>query len=198
MKNLDIKDLEIEPIKQFMIWFDDVVKSNIIEKNAMILGTVTDNKPTQRTLLLKEINANGFIFYTNHNSVKATSIAKNNNVSLLFPWHEIKRQVIVIGNAYKISEKKSSDYFISRPKESKIGAWASNQSSIIDSRETLLKKVKHYENKFSGEIPKPNFWGGYEVMPSEVEFWQLGKNRLHDRFKYTLKNNHWQINRLSP
>lgn len=196
------KELSPSPYDQFKKWFDEAQQAEVIEPNAMTLATVSaTNIPSARIVLLKEIAENGFLFYTNYTSEKAREIESNKNVALVFLWKEIERQVRITGTAEKISEEKSIQYFQSRPIKSQLGAWASNQSSIIDNREELESKMndllqKHKDQKV---LSKPPHWGGYCVSPTTIEFWQGRRSRLHDRFRYTrLENNTWQIDRLSP
>ncbi|MEE9438097.1 MAG: pyridoxamine 5'-phosphate oxidase [Saprospiraceae bacterium] len=194
-------NLKSNPIDQFSYWFDEVKATNTKEPNAMILATSNSNgTPSLRTVLLKEMDAEGFVFYTNYNSQKAKDIAENPIVSLLFLWKEMERQVRITGLAEKISIAQSSEYFKSRPRGSKIGAWVSPQSEIIASREILESKNADIEAKFkdSEDIPLPLFWGGYIVKPITVEFWQGRPDRLHDRLKYSRKNKNWIISRLAP
>jgi pyridoxamine 5'-phosphate oxidase len=166
----------------------------------MTLATVDERgQPFQRTVLLKSFDHEGFIFFTNYGSRKAAQIAANPQVCLLFPWLILERQVIIQGRAEKISTAESLKYFLSRPRESQIGAWVSNQSEVISSRKLLLQKLTEIRDKFAqGEVPLPSFWGGYRVIPETIEFWQGGSARLHDRFLYTRSGRDWKIDRLSP
>lgn len=204
MSSLSRSDLRSDPIDQFKQWFEQAINSEVIEANAMVLGTYAHNRPSSRTVLLKGVDRNGFVFYTNYGSRKAEEISHNSNVSLLFPWYEIERQVIILGKAERISKGESKIYFASRPVDSKIGAWVSPQSKIIDSRRVLEEKWNKMKIMFSsGDIPKPENWGGYKVVPFEVEFWQGRESRLHDRFRYTHKQSNeddktWMIERIAP
>lgn len=194
-------DLSDSPIEFFETWFSQATKFGVHEPNAMTLATVaSDGTPSQRTVLLKAFDEKGFTFFTNYNSTKATHIASNPAVCLLFPWITLERQVIVRGHAEKISTAESLGYFASRPRDSQIGAWVSNQSEVISSRKFLLMKIEEIKNKFKdGEIPLPSFWGGYRVIPQTIEFWQGGSARIHDRFLYTRQaDGEWIIDRLSP
>ncbi|MEE9327049.1 MAG: pyridoxamine 5'-phosphate oxidase [Cocleimonas sp.] len=193
-------DLHESPIKQFEKWFNQALQADIPDATAMSLATVSANgKPTQRTVLLKTFDEKGFVFFTNYNSQKSKQIAENANVSLLFPWTELERQIEINGKAERISTAESLKYFLSRPKGSQLGAWASAQSSPITSRQILESQLTKMKNKFTkGEIPLPDFWGGYRVVPETIEFWQGGVNRLHDRFEYTRVNQSWNIDRLQP
>lgn len=194
-------DILPNPFTQFGKWWQEAINSNIDEVNAMTLATVTaQGKPTARIVLLKGYDENGFVFFTNYHSNKAKAMEQNNAVCLVFFWKELERQVRIEGNIHKLSDAENDAYFFSRPVGSRIGAWASPQSSIIDGRELLEKNVADYTNKFeTGEIPRPQHWGGYCVVPTIFEFWQGRPSRLHDRFEYQLQeNNEWAINRLAP
>jgi pyridoxamine 5'-phosphate oxidase len=194
------EELKSDPVEQFSEWFNQATELEVHEPNAMTLATVDESgMPYQRTVLLKFYDNNGFVFFTNYGSRKAAQIAANPNVSLLFPWLTLERQVIIQGRAEKISSAESLRYFTTRPRESQIGAWVSNQSEVISSRRFLMQKLAEIREKFSqGEIPLPSFWGGYRVVPQSVEFWQGGPARLHDRFLYRKNEQGWRIERLSP
>ncbi len=200
LKSLDTKDVELNPFVQFNIWFEEMLKSNLIEPTAVILATATkDGKPSARTLLLKSYDETGFVFYSNYESKKGKELAENNNASLLFYWGELERQIRIEGKVEKVTEKESEKYFKTRPFKSKVGAWASNQSTIINSRLTIVKKFLYYLAKFhSKDIPLPPYWGGYRLVPEYFEFWQGRANRLHDRVIYQKTNDIWKIDRLSP
>lgn len=197
---LDIKSVDQSPLKQFEIWFQEAVSADILEPNAMVLGTSDNNgKVFQRTVLLKAFDEKGFVFYTNYKSRKADQILQNPNVSLLFPWYALERQVSITGKVEKVSLEESIKYFLSRPKGSQLGAWVSHQSKVITSRSILESKLEEMKSKFmSGEIPIPDFWGGYRIVPDTIEFWQGRPNRLHDRILYSETNENWEIERLSP
>ena len=199
-RGLHREELNPEPVAQFSEWFIQATELAVHEPNAMTLATVdTSGMPFQRTVLLKYFDRDGFVFFTNYGSRKSAQIAANPKVSLLFPWISLERQVIVQGHAEKISTAESLRYFASRPRESQIGAWVSNQSEVITSRKFLLQKLAEIREKFHhGEIPLPSFWGGYRVVPQTVEFWQGGPARLHDRFLYQKHGGDWRIERLSP
>jgi pyridoxamine 5'-phosphate oxidase len=188
------------PIDQFEIWFNEAVNVKIEELNAMTLSTVsTEGYPNARVVLLKEFDKKGFVFYTNYESKKGKEIENNDAVVLLFFWKELARQVRIKGKVEKVSREESNEYFHSRPRESQLGAWASKQSSEIPDRKFLEDKFQSLQKEYDGkEIPLPSFWGGYRVIPFEVEFWQGRENRLHDRILYLLIENDWQISRLSP
>ncbi len=199
-RGLRREDLDPDPIRQFETWFRQAVELKLHEPNAMSLATVDErNMPLLRTVLLKYLDPSGFVFFTNYESRKARQIAANPQVSLLFPWIVLERQVIVQGRAEKISTAESLRYFLSRPRESQIGAWVSQQSSVISSRKLLMQKLSEITEKFgNGEIPLPSFWGGFRVVPETIEFWQGGAARLHDRFFYRRAGAGWEISRLSP
>jgi pyridoxamine 5'-phosphate oxidase len=200
--NLLKKDIPENPMELFQKWFYDADESKGIEEaNIMTLATIgADNFPKSRIVLLKRFTWEGFIFYTNYNSEKGKAIRKNPNVSLNFFWHGLERQIIIKGITEKIAENLSDGYFESRPDGSKLGAWASNQSDVIDSRKKLDEKLDFFENKFKDmEIPRPDYWGGYIVKPTSIEFWQGRPNRMHDRMRYTLQENYeWKLERLEP
>jgi pyridoxamine 5'-phosphate oxidase len=195
-------ELPKNPIELFNTWLTQAAENEIVvEANAMVLSTEVDNQPTSRTVLLKDLTQAGFTFFSNYESNKGKQISENKNVSLLFPWYPMERQVIVIGSATKIAREDSEKYFATRPRTSQIGAWASDQSTELSSRQELEAKFKELENKFAQEkvIPTPPYWGGYIVDPISIEFWQGRYSRLHDRIRYVReKNNNWQIKRLNP
>ena len=199
-RGLHREELNPDPVAQFSTWFEQATEMKVHEPNAMTLATVDETgMPYQRTVLLKYFDGEGFVFFTNYGSRKAKQIAANPRVSLLFPWITLERQVIIQGTAEKISTAESLKYFASRPRESQIGAWVSNQSEVITSRKFLMQKLNEISEKFhKGEIPLPSFWGGYRVKPEMIEFWQGGPARLHDRFTYQKNGGAWEINRLSP
>lgn len=199
---LNREDMAGDPFRQFDVWFKEALaKPEISEANAMTIATAgADGRVTARTVLLKAWDEKGFVFFTNYHSVKAQQIAENNQVALLFPWLPLERQVSISGRAEKIGMVESLAYFASRPFSSRIGAWVSQQSSIITSRKLLEMKFEEMRQKFAhGEVPIPDFWGGYRVRPETVEFWQGRTSRLHDRFLYTrTPDNGWSLDRLSP
>ena len=198
-----------DPIAQFQIWLKEAAaNSMIVEANAMVLSTVGSGKPTSRTVLLKDVTSSGFTFFTNYGSRKANEISHNSAVSLLFPWYPMERQVIVLGDAVRISETESEKYFATRPWSSQIGAWASNQSEVLDSREVLEARWKDIAAKYpeGSTVPKPPHWGGFLVTPTSIEFWQGRYSRLHDRLRFTrnveLDSNqaetNWKLERFFP
>ncbi len=198
---LQRENLDADPVQQFTGWFEQARKIDIADPTAMILATVDKNgRPSQRTVLLKYYDEAGYVFFTNYDSRKAREIKENSKVSLLFVWLELERQIMISGQAKKISAADSAKYFMSRPKDSQVAAWVSSQSHMLSSRQMLLQKFSEMKKKFGeGKIPLPSFWGGYMVVPDEFEFWQGRKNRLHDRFHYTpSKDNSWKIERLAP
>lgn len=195
------RDLNPDPIAQFTLWFDQASQAGTVEPNAMSLATVgLDGRPTLRTVLLKQYDARGFVFFTNLESRKAGQIAANPQVALLFPWIALERQVIINGPAEKISTAETLAYFVTRPLDSQLGAWASPQSRVVESRRFLEMKWEEMKRKFSGgQVPVPSFWGGYRVKPEQIEFWQGRKSRLHDRFLYSRQpDGSWKIERLAP
>lgn len=198
---LSRKDLDPNPFLQFEKWFKQAEAAGLNEPNAMMLATVSaEGQPSVRTVLLKYFDENGFVFFTNYNSRKARHIAANPRVALLFPWLDLHRQVRIEGFAEKVSTLESMKYFMSRPRESQLGAWVSNQSSPITSRQLLMMKFEEIKRKFqNSEVPLPDFWGGYRVKPHTIEFWQGRENRLHDRFEYRFQaDGSWLIQRLAP
>jgi len=200
-EGLRSKNLLRDPFEQFERWFEQAGEAEVPEANAMSLATATAlGEPLLRTVLLKFFDKRGFVFYTNFESKKAHHIAENPNVSLLFLWIPMERQVVISGTATKISTAESIKYFTTRPRGSQLGAWSSHQSAVISSRQLLEMKLAEMKRKFmDGEVPLPSFWGGYRVIPSRFEFWQGRENRLHDRFEYVLQDNGtWVIQRLAP
>ena len=192
------EDLNSSPIEQFSLWFSQAMDADIIEPTAMSLAT-SDESIGIRTVLLKYFDDKGFVFFTNYESKKSRQIQKNPQAAILFPWLALERQVKIIGRVEKISNLESLKYFSSRPKDSQIGAWASEQSARISSRSVLIEQFASMKKKFTkGDIPLPDFWGGYRVVPQSIEFWQGRANRLHDRFIYERQESEWTISRLSP
>ena len=200
LKSLLEKDVDADPIRQFQQWWNEAMLSNIEEPNAMTLATCNKNgKPSARIVLLKGLSNDGFVFFTNYKSRKGNDLNENPFASLLFFWKELERQVRIEGSVKKLSEKKSDEYFVLRPEQSRIGAWSSPQSTVIKSRDVLEEMFLKYTQQFSdGVILRPPHWGGYIVKPALIEFWQGRRNRLHDRIQYSLTNEKWIIERLAP
>lgn len=197
--DLDIDSAASSPFTQFKKWFEEAVSGDLLEPNALVLSTRGEGFPDQRTVLMKAYDEKGIVFYTNYKSNKAKQIEQNPEVSILFPWYGLQRQVKVLGKASKISTAESLSYFTSRPLGSQLGAWVSHQSQVISSRSILEMKLAEMKEKFkSGKIPLPDFWGGYRVEPEAFEFWQGRPNRLHDRLLYEKEGTSWTIKRLSP
>ena len=195
------RDLNPDPVAQFTLWFDQACHAGIIEPNAMSLATVgADGRPTVRTVLLKQYDARGFVFFTNLESRKSQQIDGNPQVALLFPWIGLERQVVINGAAEKISPAETLAYFITRPLGSQLSAWVSPQSRVVESRKFLEMKWDEIKRKFAaGQVPLPSFWGGFRVRPEEIEFWQGRQSRLHDRFLYSqAADGAWKIDRLAP
>jgi pyridoxamine 5'-phosphate oxidase len=193
--------LDASPLRQFERWLEQAVRAGLKDPTAMVLATIGEQGlPWQRIVLLKGMSHGGFVFYTNYGSAKAAAMAHNPQVSLLFPWNELDRQVIIGGEVEKMSFAESASYFMTRPRESQIAAWASRQSRPISARALLEKQVQVLRDKFGkGEIPVPDFWGGYRVLPRRMEFWQGGEHRLHDRFLYSVQaDDSWSIEQLQP
>ncbi len=194
-------DLDANPVTQFATWFEDAEKAGMRMPNAMTLATVSpEGQPTMRIVLLKFFDEKGFVFFTNFESQKARDIEGNPKVALHFPWHDLERQVKITGRAEQVTAAESVKYFITRPRGSQIGAWVSNQSNVISSRQMLLSKFEELKRKFENkEVPLPSFWGGYRVVSDQFEFWQGRESRLHDRFTYTREEGGvWRIDRLAP
>ena len=204
-RGLDVPDLEPDPISMFRRWLDDTVQAEVHEPNAMVVATVSaDGRPSARLVLLKGLDERGFVFYTNQSSRKGEDIAANPAVSLLFPWHDLQRQVRVEGVASRVSAEESEAYFASRPRQSQLGAWASPQSEVVPSRAALDERYGGVLARFADAdaVPLPPFWGGFRVAPDLVEFWQGRKGRMHDRLAYRrtgpAPGGGWAVERLAP
>jgi len=201
LAGLDVDDLTPEPFALFERWLQNVVDANLADPTAMTVATVDEEgQPSQRIVLLKDFDETGFVFYTNTGSKKAQDLSHNSKISLHFPWTMLDRQVKVLGIAQPLSTSEVAKYFMSRPKPSQIAAWASAQSRPIDSKQLLLQKFSEATAKFAkDEVPLPSFWGGYRIVAHQIEFWQGGEHRLHDRFVYTkTPAGNWQTQRLMP
>ena len=199
LKHKDLIEQIKDPFELFKKWYDLACETEINDPNAMTLSTVYNNQPTSRVVLLKSYDQNGFVFYTNSNSKKGTSIQINNNVALNFHWKTQNRQIRIEGNANIVSDSVADSYFKSRPRGSQIGAWSSNQSADLSSREELLDSIEKFEKKFKDkDIPRPTHWNGYLVIPSLIEFWQEMPYRVHDRIIYTNTDNIWVTKKLYP
>ncbi|ADR20231.1 pyridoxine/pyridoxamine 5'-phosphate oxidase [Marivirga tractuosa] len=198
--SLKASEVDANPVDQFLSWFDMAINAEIMEPNAMTVSTIDGNKPSSRIVLLKGVENEEFVFYTNYNSSKGQQMANSPLVSLNFFWPELERQVRIEGKVRKVDEATSDAYFESRPRASQIGAWVSPQSEVIQSRKVLEERLEEIELKFKDkEVDRPPHWGGYAVKPNMIEFWQGRPSRLHDRIRYTFsKTNNWMIERLAP
>lgn len=193
-------DIVANPFEQFRLWFEQAVAADILEPNAMTVATVTsEGKPSARIVLLKDFDDRGFVFYTNYNSQKGVELRTSPHAALVFLWGDLERQVRIEGQIEFVSESEATGYFHSRPASSQLGAWASDQSTVIADRSILEQKLQQltveYQNR---QIPKPPHWGGIRVVPQEIEFWQGRPSRLHDRLRYQLVAGKWQVDRLAP
>jgi pyridoxamine 5'-phosphate oxidase len=197
--SLDEKDVDKLPFSQFEKWFKQAVEAKVNEPNAMILATVgADLKPSARVLLLRNFDEKGFVFYTNYHSRKGVQSQENANAAMTFFWPELERQVRIEGVLIRQSAEESDAYFASRPRSSKVGAWVSPQSHVIQSREDLDLKYKETDQQFGEDVPRPPHWGGFVLQPDSIEFWQGRPSRLHDRIRYVSENGAWKIERLAP
>jgi len=192
-------DVPGNPLPLFQLWFDQAVRAKCPEPNSMTLATADQaGNPSARIVLLKGADQNGFTFFTNYESQKGRDLAIRPQAALLFHWHELERQVRILGVVERVSAKESDEYFHSRPHASRIGAWASPQSAAIPSREFLEEAEKRFQTEFGDAPPRPEHWGGYCLRPTEIEFWQGRPSRLHDRIHYKLYGTDWHVNRLAP
>ena len=201
MGSIDVETADECPFRQFEKWFAEATEAELTEPNAMTLSTVdSDGRPCQRTVLLKLFDHQGFVFFTSYDSRKARQISRNPNVSVLFPWIGLQRQVEIGGTVEKVSAVESLRYFSSRPRGSQLGAWVAQQSSVVSARSILQNKLAELKEKFSGgSVPMPAMWGGFRILPRRFEFWQGGRNRLHDRIEYWQPDGQsWQRRRLAP
>lgn len=200
LKTFDESEVLPNPVDMLQLWLNNALEAEALEPTAMTISTVSpEGKPSSRVVLLKKLQNEGLVFFTNYESHKGTDVAQNKYVAVNFIWHELERQVRVEGMIQKLSEEDSVAYYNMRPRDTRIGAWASPQSKVIPNRDYLDKQVKKYTKEFEGkEIPKPDHWGGYIIRPLLFEFWQGRKNRLHDRIQYTLTEDGWKTERLAP
>ena len=199
-EGLDEKLIDRDPIRQFQTWFDDAIAAKLPLPEAMTLATATlDGRPSARMVLLKQVDHDGFVFFTNYSSAKGEQLDANPYAALVFYWSQLDRQVRVEGSVTKTSEEESQEYFRTRPRESQIGAWASAQSEVIRSREALEQRAKELETRYHDrEVDCPEYWGGYRLRPERIEFWKSRVGRLHDRILYERKGDGWTISRLAP
>jgi pyridoxamine 5'-phosphate oxidase len=199
LESLTERDVDADPIRQFEKWFEQALRSGMAEPNAMTLATSTrDGHPSARIVLLKSVDANGFVFFTDYRSRKGAELESNPHVSLCFWWGDLQRQVRVTGTVARVTRDESAVYFRTRPYGSRIGAWASHQSESLASRDILEREVARLELAHPGDVPLPPHWGGYRVTPDFIEFWQGRPSRLHDRIAYMIENGTWSVGRLSP
>lgn len=199
-KPLQEDSVNVDPFLQFSVWFEESVNAQLLDPYAMLVSTVDESgSPHSRVVYLRNISEKGLVFYTNYNSEKGKNLAASNKIAVNFFWGELERQIRIEGEVKKVDDEFSDTYFATRPRESQIGAWASNQSETINSREDLEKQVQYYNDKFKGvDVPRPPHWGGYIINPVKFEFWQGRPNRLHDRLIYSKTETDWNISRVAP
>jgi len=198
-RKLDENSVAKNPVEQFSLWMTEAIEAQILDPNAMTLATADkDGIPSARIVLLKGIDEKGLVFFTNYGSRKSDDLLQNPKAAVVFFWKEVERQLRVMGKVIKISKSESEEYFKTRPYESRIGAWASKQSSIVPDRNYLEEKFEETKNKFPDDVPLPDFWGGFRIIPERFEFWQGRESRLHDRVVYIKDNAEWKIMRLAP
>lgn len=205
LATLSEKEVSPSPIDQFERWLNEAMKSEVLEPTAMVLSTVSaEGQPSSRVVLLKDLDSNGFVFYTNYSSKKGVELSQNARASLLFFWPELQRQVRIEGEVKRVNPEQSTTYFQSRPKGSQLGAWASPQSQVVPHREFLDERIEEMEKKFEGleVLPRPEHWGGFSLIPNRIEFWQGRGSRMHDRIRYERTSSsvtsEWKIERLAP
>lgn len=200
LRGLDEADLDPDPVRQFAAWFHEAIEAKVIaEPNAMVLSTVSaEGQPRGRFVLLKGFDSSGFIFFTNYQSAKGRDLALNPQAALTFGWIELERQVCIEGKVTQTPRIAVENYFKTRPRGSRLGAWASSQSQVIPNRDILVSQLKDAESRFSDDVPPPPEWGGYLLVPERIEFWQGRTNRLHDRLRYRREGPNWIIERLAP
>lgn len=198
-RGLSKADVDPNPFEQFGHWFSEAIAAQLTEPNAMTLATATpDGKPSARIVLLKGFDDRGFTFFTNYESRKGRELVANPQAALIFYWPGLERQIRIEGHVTHLTEQESDDYFRSRPRGSRIGAWVSPQSQVIAGRAVLDERLQHFEQQFQDDVPRPPFWGGYRIEPTMIEFWQGRPNRLHDRLRYRRNSDNWIIERLAP
>jgi pyridoxamine 5'-phosphate oxidase len=200
LQSLTEADIHPDPFQQFQLWFDQAVQAELPEPNAMTLATASQTGiPAARIVLLKAVDARGFTFFTNYNSDKGKQLLENPHAALVFLWTELERQVRIVGTVEKTSPEESDSYFYTRPHGSRLGAWASDQSAVIPNRDVLEQRLDQLKQEYDNqEVPRPPHWGGFRVIPTEIEFWQGRSSRLHDRLKYQQHAASWKIERLAP